>query len=160
MAPPSWASGLIVHCISDSTGWARSASRPPAIAAAISIATAASAAVTMLSVWTCLVELRQTAVTSSRERASGGTSWADTATQWKAISGSASATRAMSPTSCRRGPADLERPRVQDLDAAAVRGEVDVLAVERQVQPRIARAERVGGRRGAQRRLDERRPAP
>ena len=90
----------------------------------------------MLSVWTCLVELRQTAVTSSRERASGGTSWAETATQWKAISGSASATRAMSPTSCERGAADLERPRVQDLDAAAVRGEVDVLAVERQVQAR------------------------
>ena len=103
MAPPSWASGLIVHCISDSTGWARSASRPPAIAAAISIATAASAAVTMLSVWTCLVELRQTAVTSSSERASGGTSWADTATQWKAISGSASATRAMS-ADVRPGP--------------------------------------------------------
>ncbi len=69
----------------------------PAIAAAISTEVLASSAVTMLSVWTCLVELRHTASTSSSERRAGGASCADTATQWKAISGRASATRAMSP---------------------------------------------------------------
>ena len=40
--PPSWPSGLVVHCIIERTGRTRSASRPPAIAAAISIAARAS----------------------------------------------------------------------------------------------------------------------
>ena len=54
MLPPSWARGLIVHCMMERMGRRRNASRPPAMAAAISIAAFISWTVTMLSVCTCL----------------------------------------------------------------------------------------------------------
>ena len=106
--PPSWPSGLVVHCIIERTGRTRRASRPPAMAAAISIAARASRAVTIDSVWTCFVLLAQQARSSWSDRDTAGRSWAETGIQWKETSSRASARRAISATSAipegRRSP--------------------------------------------------------
>ncbi len=102
MLPPSWPSGLVVHCIIERTGRARSASRPPTIAAAISTAARASRSVTIDSVWTCFVLFAQQASSSWSERDGAGRSCAETGIQWKATSSRASARRAISATSERR----------------------------------------------------------
>ncbi len=114
----------------------------------------------MLSVWTCLVEFRQTAVISSSERRLGRDVLRGHGDPVERDLGQ----RIRDPGDVahvgQRGASDLERPRIQDLDAAAVRREVDVLAVERQVAHRIAGAQRVGRRRLRSARLDQRRRAP
>jgi hypothetical protein len=84
--PPSWASGLMVHCMMDSSGRRRISSRPPARTVAISRAAAISRPVTSVSVCTCLAQLFQMASSSWGPRVSAGLSWADTGGQTMAIS--------------------------------------------------------------------------
>ena len=100
-APASWASGLMVQNVSERGGRARSAALLPAIASAISTATAASRGCMTDSVCTCFVVMLSAAASSRSARVSGATSCAETGIQMNPTSGSSSATRQIDVTSSR-----------------------------------------------------------
>ena len=120
-----------------------------------------SRVVTMLSVWTCLVEFRQMAASSWSARDSGGMSWAETGTQWKATSSSASATRAIPATSesvdrsqLTGGPCRGPRSRTRRCAAYTWRPSSGRSCAS------VPGGQRVARRRARHRLLDERRRAP
>ena len=135
-------------------GRRRSCSRPPTIAAAMSIILRAQKPESGPMV-ACLVVLLKMASALCSAAVSGGTSWAPSGRSTTSISGSASMILVQSATSCLQALVQLAGVRVDDLDALAEVGEADPAVLEHDVPGRVAAAQDDGGGRRADRVLDE-----
>ena len=132
-------SGLTGQVRKERMGRRRSCSRPPTIAAAMSIILRAQKPESGPMV-ACLVVLLKIASALCSAAVSGGASWAPSGRSSTSISGSASMIFVQSATSCLQALVQLAGVRVDDLDALAEVGEADPAVLEHDVPGRVAAA--------------------